>query len=78
MRRCLRRGVGIALCPVRTVADDLAAGRLVRLDWPHAPEETMILMLTHSEKWRSPLLERFMAMAGEAIMQEGTQRGSEL
>ncbi|BBD09995.1 lysR family transcriptional regulator [Desulfovibrio ferrophilus] len=64
------RGVGIALCPERVVADDIARGRLKRLNWPHAPAETMILMITHVEKWRSPLLEDFMDMAREGIRLE--------
>ena len=60
--------MGIALCPERSVAADLAAGRLVRVGWPHAPAETMILMLTHADKWRSPLLQAFMDLAREAIL----------
>lgn len=52
------------------MADDIARGRLKRLNWPHAPAETMILMITHVEKWRSPLLEDFMDMAREGIRLE--------
>lgn len=66
--RCLRRGVGVALLPLRVVREDLAAGGLARLHWPPAPAETMLHMITHAEKWRSPLLERFLSMAREAIL----------
>jgi len=62
--------LGIALCPERVVAADLKAGRLKRLDWAQAPTETMVLMITHVEKWRSPLLEDFMIMAREGICLE--------
>jgi len=68
MLRCLRRGHGLALLPRRVVADDLAAGRLAPVGWAHAPKETMVLMITHQGRWRSPLLREFMDLARESIL----------
>ncbi len=66
-RNCLLRGTGIALCPERVVARHLAEGKLVKLEWEPAPMETMIMMITHVEKWCSPPMERFMELAREAL-----------
>lgn len=68
LRNCLRRGVGMALYPERVVRRDIEAGRLARVGWPHAPQETMVMMVTHDDKWRTPLLERFMELARESIL----------
>lgn len=68
-RNCLRRGMGIALCPERVLERDFKSGKLVRLEWPPAPAETMIMMITHVDKWCSLPLERFMELAEEAVLQ---------
>lgn len=67
-RNCLLRGLGIALLPDRVVQDDLRRSQLMRLHWDKAPEEAMLLTITHAEKWRSPLLREFMTMAREGII----------
>ncbi len=60
--------MGIALCPERVLARDFAQENLVRLEWAAAPAETMIMMITHEDKWCSPPLEHFMALAEQAVM----------
>ncbi len=66
-RQCLLRGLGLALLPRRAVREDVAAGRLVELDWPPAPAETMLLMISQAERWHSPLMRAFMALAHEMV-----------
>jgi hypothetical protein len=45
----------------------VAAGDLVKLKWGDPQNETPVIMIWHAEKWRSPLLKRFMALCEEII-----------
>lgn len=67
LRRCLARGLGVSLCPLATVRDELARGELARLPWTGEALETSVLMIWHVEKWCSPLLRRFMEDVGEVM-----------
>lgn len=80
LRACLRRGIGLTLCPEVSIAADLAEGRLTALPWtgfepgnqePTHPEAAA-LMIWHADRWRSPLLARFMDICTE-VMREGTE-----
>lgn len=55
--RCVRAGVGVALLPERTVARELAEGRLARLRW-HEPLTACLYFVRHREK---PLVGAFGA-----------------
>jgi DNA-binding transcriptional LysR family regulator len=66
LKRCAMNGSGITVLPQIAVADDLAAGRLVRLKWRDA-FEVALLMIWYRERWRSPALEAFMATTREVL-----------
>jgi len=67
MYNTLKRGIGVAFCPLAAVRDDLAAGRLVRLHWPPGPDATTVFMIRHADKWCSPTVRRFMDLALEMV-----------
>ncbi|GAB6097775.1 hypothetical protein JCM14469_40290 [Desulfatiferula olefinivorans] len=60
---CLKKGIGISLCPEISVRGELSSGSLARLKWPVENMETSVLMIWHNEKWCSPLLKEFMDMS---------------
>lgn len=47
--RCLRAGIGVALLPERTVAQEIAAGGLVKLGW-HEELAASLFFIRHREK----------------------------
>lgn len=67
MRICLRQGIGLTVCPEVSIQRELEDGGLVKLNWDEATMETSLLMIWHAEKWCSPLLRHFMAIATEVI-----------
>ncbi|WP_187170334.1 LysR family transcriptional regulator [Salidesulfovibrio onnuriiensis] len=60
LKACLDRAMGFTIIPERTIRADLASGRYVELPWTGDYNETSIIMIWHSEKWRSPVLRSFM------------------
>jgi len=48
----------------------LAAGHLKKLNWAARDAETPVIMIWHAEKWCSPLLKQFMALAKDIISDE--------
>jgi DNA-binding transcriptional LysR family regulator len=67
MRLCLKRGLGVTLCPDVSVADALKAGRLVRLETGNEDDDASLVMIWHAEKWCSPLLRHFMKLSEGAM-----------
>jgi DNA-binding transcriptional LysR family regulator len=67
LRNCLKKGIGLTLCPKIAVNSELKRGRLVELSWDVKSIETSVLMIWHTEKWCSPLLSQFMYFAEEVI-----------
>ena len=65
LRGCLQRGIGLSFCPRVSIAREVQAGSLQVLDWPET--FTSVIMIRHVDKWCSPLLTRFMAIARERI-----------
>jgi hypothetical protein len=49
------------------VREELADGRLVQIKWAGDPLATSVVMIWHAEKWCSPLLKHFMALAEEVM-----------
>ncbi len=70
LRNCLARGIGFTVCPEIAVAAELAAGRLARLDLYPEDEAVSLIMIWHAEKWCSPLLAHFMALAEDRLSGE--------
>ena len=57
--------MGITICPEVSVQKELSEKSLVKLNWSEKDVETSVIMIWHSEKWCSPLLERFMVLSCE-------------
>ncbi len=70
MHGCLKKGIGITVCPEVSVRDELCDGRLVKLKWDEPDTETSVLMIWHAEKWCSPLLKQFMAISEDMIVNQ--------
>lgn len=68
MRKCLKRGIGYTICPAVSVRRELAEESLSKLNWGGHPLETSVVMIWHAEKWCSPLLKHFMALAEEIMV----------
>lgn len=64
---CVGAGLGLALLPEVAAAGDLAAGRLVRLDWSAGPLETGVLLARHRGKWPAPPLAAFVEILRQAL-----------
>ncbi len=67
LRYCLRRGIGVTICPEVSARREIADGRLVNLSGEADVMEISVLMIWHSERWCSPLLKRFMEIAREVF-----------
>lgn len=67
MKACLKRGIGFTLCPEVSVEDELKKKDLVRLAFRGDEDEVSLIMIWHSEKWCSPLLNHFMQLSEDVI-----------
>ncbi len=47
--QCLKVGLGVAMLPQRAIAEELAAGRLQKLDW-HEPLAANLFLIRHRDK----------------------------
>ena len=63
----MKKGLGITLCPEISIRNEIQTGEFVRLDWGITDTETSVIMITHSQKWKSPLLEHFLYISEEII-----------
>ena len=60
IKKCVSKGLGIAIMPNIASAEEVARGMLTRLDWEEPSIETAVLMIWHRDKWISPMLKDFM------------------
>lgn len=67
LKACLDRAMGFTIIPEVTIRADLESGRYVELPWSGGYNETSIIMIWHSEKWRSPVLKSFMDTVEKAF-----------
>ena len=67
IKQCVMASMGIAFLPLITVQSELEQGRLVQLDWPQHEFNVVTQMLRHKDKWISPTLKAFMALAREVL-----------
>jgi DNA-binding transcriptional LysR family regulator len=65
IRQCTLAGMGIAVLPEMAVAPDLRLGKLVALPWVDPDFHVLDQMAVHKDKWLSPALAAFTAMARE-------------
>ncbi|MBU0969359.1 MAG: LysR family transcriptional regulator, partial [Proteobacteria bacterium] len=49
LKACLKRGIGITLCPEIAVAEDLGTQELMALKWNQPDNQVPVIMLWHSE-----------------------------
>jgi DNA-binding transcriptional LysR family regulator len=67
MKACMKLGIGITLCPEISFRNEIKTGEFVRLGWDITDTETSIIMISHTQKWRSPLLNQFINIAEEEM-----------
>ncbi|GAB3983984.1 LysR family transcriptional regulator [Actinoallomurus acanthiterrae] len=66
VKRCVAAGLGVALLPTVTVAEDLADGRLVRLRPPDLAEQRLWLLRPRS-RWVSPAVQAVHTLLRESV-----------
>jgi molybdate transport repressor ModE-like protein len=66
VKRCVAAGLGLALLPTLTVADELADGRLVELQPPDGLAPQRLWLAGSSSRWRSPAVQAVHATLSEA------------
>ena len=65
IKQCIKEGVGISVLPEITVRQEINNKDVIPLKWAEGDLETASLMVWHNDKWLSPALKAFMALAGE-------------
>jgi DNA-binding transcriptional LysR family regulator len=65
VKRCVAAGLGLALLPTITVADELADGRLVELQPPDGLTPQHLWLAGPSSRWRSPAVRAVHATLSE-------------
>ena len=69
IKNCLKRGIGVTVCPEVSVQKELSNGDLRKLQWEEDNDvtETTVTMIWHVGKWCSPTLQAFMDVARAVI-----------
>ncbi len=67
LKECVLAGVGIAVLPEVSVAEDIARGRLKALPWAEGKLEVANLMIWYKNRWLSPSLQAFIEVAREIL-----------
>jgi DNA-binding transcriptional LysR family regulator len=67
LKQCVLEGVGIAVLPEVSVAEDISHGRLKVLAWTEGKLEVANLMVWYKNRWLSPSLKAFMEVAREIL-----------
>ena len=67
LKQCVLAGVGMALLPEVSVAEDISRGRLKALAWAEGRLEVANLMIWYGNRWLSPTLKAFMEVAREIL-----------
>ena len=70
LRKCLLRGIGLTICPVISVNNQLKNGNLVTLNISDIVDESPVLMIYHIDKWCSSLLKLFMDLTKKVISED--------
>jgi DNA-binding transcriptional LysR family regulator len=67
IKQCVIAGMGLAVLPVMTLQHELEHGSLVALRWSESEYHIYMHMMWHRDKWISPALNAFLAMAREVL-----------
>jgi DNA-binding transcriptional LysR family regulator len=73
LKQCVMAGVGIAVLPEISVAEDISRGRLKALAWAEGKLEVASLMIWYRNRWLSPTLKAFIDVAREILTGARTQ-----
>ena len=67
IKKCVFKGVGVAMIPLMSIRKDIAQEKIAVLPWAEENLETAVLMIWHRDKWISPVLRAFMDTAREVM-----------
>ena len=67
LKRLVARGCGVAILPETAIVAERRAGEVIVLPWRDFGREQAILLLYHKDKWLSPMLTDFIALARDGI-----------
>lgn len=67
VKQCVAAGMGVAMLPAVTVETELERGELAALPWAGSNLAIPTQMIWHKDKWISPALATFLAMAREVL-----------
>lgn len=62
IKQCVMSGLGISFLPLITVRNELAEGKLARLNWNDESQRVATQIVYHNKKWMSPALQQFLQM----------------
>jgi DNA-binding transcriptional LysR family regulator len=70
IKQCVMAGMGVAVLPRVTVADEVARGELAQLAWVGPDLNMTTQMIWNAKRWCSPTLTAFLALARRVLMRE--------
>lgn len=65
IKQCVMAGLGISFLPLITVRNELAEGKLARLNWNDESQRVATQVVYHNKKWSSPALQEFLLTVRE-------------
>lgn len=65
IKQCVMAGLGISFLPLVTVRNELAEGKLGRLNWNDESQRVATQIAYHHKKWISPALTEFLSIVQE-------------
>lgn len=60
IKQCVMAGLGISFLPLVTVRNELAEGKLGRLNWNDESQRVATQIVYHHKKWKSPVITEFL------------------
>lgn len=67
IKECTICGLGISILPQIAIKDELARGKLVKLDWAGPSFAVKTQLIYHHEKWLTPALRAFLELCNDSI-----------
>lgn len=67
IKRCLKKELGLTICPEVAIQKELETQQLVSLNKAIFGEKTSVIMIWHSQKWASPILKQFLDISQKII-----------
>ncbi|WP_410511082.1 LysR family transcriptional regulator [Paenibacillus sp. BR2-3] len=60
IKQCVMAGLGLSFLPLVTVKNELAEGKLAKLNWNDESQRVATQIAYHNKKWRSPVITEFL------------------